>query len=391
MNDKRLQRMLSRWQEQGLLTAEQQNAIVAHERDSAAVGRGRWVLYGLLMTGGCVLGIGIISLIAANWRAIPGWFKLTTDFTLLIAFAVTLIRLYDEKHEMAFELVSLVFSLFCLASIGLVVQVFHLHIDFHRALLLTLALILPISLAARQWFMPQLWVVGLLVALTLTVLEEKALMKGLFGAEISYYTKMLAVPFIMLALSNVTASIEKLSRFAKAFTRWSVIAGLIMICVGDVSSSMNDIELSMTGLIPTTILAVIAGASLYLRRELHDKVKVVVLLLLAWSLALILLYIPVKESGYHYSVHTELLGAVFSIVAFFLLAALFVMLNKPKLFNMITIAITLRFLIVYFQVIGNMAKTGFGLIVSGLLIIGLGIVWFKLRLKLAGWMERMLT
>ena len=84
MNDKRLQRMLSRWQEQGLLTAEQQSAIVAHERDSAAVGRGRWVLYGLLMTGGCVLGIGIISLIAANWRAIPGWFKLTTDFALQI-------------------------------------------------------------------------------------------------------------------------------------------------------------------------------------------------------------------------------------------------------------------------------------------------------------------
>ncbi|HPQ68131.1 MAG TPA: DUF2157 domain-containing protein [bacterium] len=391
MNEKRLMRMLSRWQEQGLLTAEQQSAIVAHERDNVAVGRGRWVLYGLLMTGGCVLGIGIISLIAANWRAIPGWIKMTTDFALLIAMGMTLIRLYDEKREMAFELVSLVFSLFCLASIGLVVQVFHLHLPIHRALLLTLALVLPVSLAARRWFMPQLWVVGLLVALTLTVIEEKTLMNGLFGLRVSYYTKLLAVPLILLALSNVTSSIEKLHRFAWAFTLWSFIAGFVMICVGDVTSSMKDIELSMTGLIPITILAMIAGGSLYLRRKLHDKVKVVTLILLAWMLALVLLYMPIRERAFSFAIRTDFLGAMFSIVAFFLLAALFVMLGKPNCFNMITIAITLRFLIVYFQVFGSLIKTGVGLIVSGLLIIGLGIVWFKIRLKLAGWMERMLA
>jgi hypothetical protein len=44
-----------------------------------------------------------------------------------------------------------------------------------------------------------------------------------------------------------------------------------------------------------------------------------------------------------------------------------------------------RFLIVYFQVFGSLATTGFGLIISGLIIICAAVLWFKKKEKFENW------
>ena len=55
---------LAQWQQAGLLSAEQTDAILAFEAQQTT--RAPWWLYSLMILGAAIMGLGIISLIAAN-------------------------------------------------------------------------------------------------------------------------------------------------------------------------------------------------------------------------------------------------------------------------------------------------------------------------------------
>lgn len=73
--------LLERWQAGGLLSARQVRAILAHE----GLGDGEpprraaspWAVT-VSALGALVLGLGVIALVGANWRGLPGWAKLLT-------------------------------------------------------------------------------------------------------------------------------------------------------------------------------------------------------------------------------------------------------------------------------------------------------------------------
>ena len=65
--------------------------------------------------------------------------------------------------------------------------------------------------------------------------------------------------------------------------------------------------------------------------------------------------------------------------------------KRRALFQWLLFLVGARFLILYFQVIGNLAMTGIGLIISGLVVIGITVIWNKHRKTLAekaeGWLQ----
>jgi hypothetical protein len=73
-----------------------------------------------------------------------------------------------------------------------------------------------------------------------------------------------------------------------------------------------------------------------------------------------------------------------------LFSLFFSMKQMRKLFNLAIILMGLRFLIVYFQVIGSLLFTGFGLIISGLLIVGVAMLYFKHRAKIENFFNRLI-
>ena len=62
-------------------------------------------------------------------------------------------------------------------------------------------------------------------------------------------------------------------------------------------------------------------------------------------------------------------------------------LGMTTLFNLTTLLIGMRFLILYFQALGGLAATGFGLIISGALIMSLGWAWQRYRTHLQQWTQ----
>jgi hypothetical protein len=68
-------------------------------------------------------------------------------------------------------------------------------------------------------------------------------------------------------------------------------------------------------------------------------------------------------------------------------AASAAMASRNRLFDLATVVIALRFIVIYFEVFGSLTTTGIGLIVSGLVIIGIGVAWNRGRKRIKGLVE----
>ena len=64
----KLEKALKEWVLLGFIGQDQAKLIREHE---FAKPEGSWILSGLLILGASIIGIGVISLVAANWNEIP--------------------------------------------------------------------------------------------------------------------------------------------------------------------------------------------------------------------------------------------------------------------------------------------------------------------------------
>jgi len=147
----RLEKKLRLWTENNLISPEQKDKILDFEnKDSKS-----YLLLSLLYLGIFTIGIGIISLIAANWDAISPGIKLGVDFAILIALVWIIVRrnspIWQETG---------IFSLFLMtgASIGLVAQIFQTNGTTENGCLLWALFTLPLLVVSRKWILPLFWV-----------------------------------------------------------------------------------------------------------------------------------------------------------------------------------------------------------------------------------------
>ena len=129
----RLEKLLKDWVVNDLISKDQANNIKTHESSKTSHS---FILYGFLILGAVVIGIGIISLIAANWVDLTDFFKLSADFILLVALAAGAYRAWEKQRPILFEVLLVSFMLHCLASIGLISQIYHIGGKLYQALLL---------------------------------------------------------------------------------------------------------------------------------------------------------------------------------------------------------------------------------------------------------------
>jgi uncharacterized membrane protein len=382
LRQKKLQALLLRWVEQGFISTEQQERIRSYEGDQSRTSRGKWVLFGLLGTGAAVIGIGIISLIAANWKSIPGSVKLLIDVSVLAGVALAVYRAGEEKKELLFDALTTLFMLLCLASVGLISQIFHIGVSFHSALFLTLLTTFPLTLFTHRQLIPHLWVAGLWAAIIFSVLEGDTFSQWVFVSRDDEFLLFLTIPLLAIVLYNLAGRWKQTERFTPAFLHSVFAAGLICIGALDIALVASRIKFGLGSFLVPVVLAVLAGVAIVFQKDLHSKAKAIVCTLIGLCVAF---HLPWVLFEFRRLPAGDVLGPIYSILSLLLLAALFVLLDRRKLFNAITILIGIRFLFVYFQVIGDLAKTGFGLIVSGCFIIGLGYLWHRTKDRVEVW------
>ena len=387
----KLDKKLINWQENGLISPEQCENILSYEATTHS--SNNWVLLGFMILGAVVTGIGIISIVAANWVDIHPWIKLLVDFVLLSALGFGIYTLHNKPSvSVWYEALLVSFLILCLASIGLISQIYHTGGMWYHALLLWAVITAPIMLYSKSYFSTFLWVTLFLLGLIWTIIEYRYQLMGLahrwWNVETRLAGALLLSPLLSITFAQVADKFKQ-GYLADSFRFWFTITAIASLIFADVFYWTQNWSGFISGLFfPVYIIATILAVLILLKPSYKYLSKV--FLLLALGLLLLLYHPSVLTIDEWEKGLLQDLVAPLIIISILLLYSLHLGISGQKgLFNLVTFLIGWRFLIVYFEAMGGLAATGIGLVVSGLVIIVISYGWYRSREHLQTWVRKM--
>jgi uncharacterized membrane protein len=377
----RLEKRLKDWVSNNIISWEQAEGIRQFESKSPG---SSWVLYSFLILGASIIGVGIISLIAANWDTVPDAVKLGIDFLLLIGLAVAIHHTWTQKQTILYEVLLVCFLFLCLASIGLISQIYHTGGKLYQALMLWSLITAGIPIISKRSFGPFLWVSGFFIALICTVSTAPSL-EPIY--KYNYAAVYMAVPLLSAVLAMLSKKVLGEVGLTRPFHAW-ILIGIIMALVvvetwfGGYSRRLDFAQSGFLAYLPSYILGVIAVLGIWSNSEYSWAQKILLMVFIAFYFLPFHLLYMIKD--------TEIIFALCTVIILGLLAIFLASIKQRKLFQVLLFVVGVRFLILYFQAFGGLAMTGFGLIMSGVIIIGMVVYWNKYRIQLATWSEALL-
>ena len=377
--NKTIHKKINDWVSHQLITKKQAEEIINYEANKS--GRS-WVLYGFSVLGITTIAIGIISLIAANWQLIPGDIKILFDFLILIFVAFWVYSSWKQKKFIMFEVSLVFFMLLCLASIGLISQVYHTGGQLHEALLLWSAITLGLALISKKTFPPFIWSAGFFLSLT-TFIFNSAILQPIFQDRIA--PVFMTLPFLAAFLAMISKQFY-LETQKKALTIWAIIMGISGLVAAEIYQLTESAYIYSEDILAFTIgyiLAVALAFLIFMDFE-YKKIQKNILLLT------LMFYITPFHFGF-FDIESSIVSAFSSIIILTIFAVFLASRQKRKLFQFFLILIGLRFFVLYCQEFGGLMTTGFILITSGALIITMVILWNKYHHRLTLWTERLVN
>ncbi len=372
----KLEKRLKDWRRQQLIDSDTLQRILAYES-----GRGHdgWQWRTLLILGLSIIGIGTVSLIAANWASIPDAIKLGANFLLLALVAAGIYLNWNDGGHAWVEALIVLFQVLCLASIGLIAQIYHLSGKPWLALGYWTMMTLPITLFARAQPARWLWTSLLLLAFgmasnDLLTLRENPVHR--FSEDTALSAWLLTTLFAGI-LHSLSESLNW-QRFRWVFGFAWLLLGLGLVTALDIIHSLHETSpRQLPGLSIASGLAALLILLLALRRDLRPMsrviVTVVVLLVLAASHPS-LLFNPGESqpSGFE---GNDIRAAIVTLTVLAGGLAVSSLQGWRWAFQLFTLLIGVRFYAIYLQAFGGLAATGIGLIISGALIIAMVYLW----------------
>ena len=386
---------LNQWLQAGLITPAQHANILSFEAERRQNANG-W-LYSFMILGAVIIGLGVISLIAANWAHIADSTKLGVDFALLSVLAGGIFWQYPQRrHGVWFEVLLVSFMLLCLASIGLISQIFHISGQWYHALLFWAAITFLLSLFARSLFTRFFWVTLLLQGLVWSLVDFTT--PDIWQQWKTLPAVLLLAPLLSATLYYATFPVKTLRGFSTSLYFWFQITAMIALAMIDIARSGGEMtEYQLAWFVPAYMAAGLLALGILLHREYRWLNR----LLLLGALGLLLLYFHpdwLFSGQSRYSLFgsqaqatvsfwqaDDIRAPLLTLAILFLYAVHSGNSGRQHTFNLVTFLIGLRFVILYFQAMGGLAATGVGLIVSGSLIIGMTWLWYKSRDRLRAW------
>lgn len=365
------------WVDAGLIQPDQGKAIEQFEANRHSR---PYAMYSFVILGVTVISIGIISLIAANWEDIPDAVKLGTDILILLITAFFVF--YYRKSPILYYSLSVFFSIFVLASIGLISQVFHTGGELYEAVALALLLTAPLMFLQEGRFLAHLWIAGFVFALLNYLFDQYYFHSfGLGAVHILTTGSILLLAGLVLRSAGAVLQTQARASFAWGVLVLSIAA--IYFSFADLESSdLKDSSIETWVLIPSILLVCAAAYSFFmLPRTLPRRIMVLA--------AFGFLYVLVFFSLFVYPVGDKFtyLGILFVILAMCAAIAFF---DYRYLFDTFLVIAGIRFLVIYFELFEDLATTGIGLILAGLIIIGGVILYAKSRSRIQEYLKERL-
>lgn len=345
------------WVNSGLITAEQADAVLAFEKSRKSVLSPLMVL---VFLGIFSIACGVVALVSAHWMVIPAAVKLAAMFALMsgCAFATACVK---EKHPVVFEAGLLLNMLLFFAAIGLVGQVYHLKSDTYKAFLFWSGLSFPLLFLTRKVFFGLIWMPVFAGAVLASPVGEELLrtLLRIFPSGLSVSFSCFALYVLISRVKKAGVFIEPLRLFSAAgfslpllmpyfhyrvfedgfyeFMPFFFVAAAIVFCYAVWRFMPFDAEEKKSVVIPAVCFVLFM---------LLPKTTPFVLFLCQLTLLFSLLHFAYRF-------------------------------KRERLAKLFTLLIALRILFAFFNLFGSLRMTGFGLIFSGAVILGISFAWFK--------------
>ncbi|MDH3201587.1 MAG: DUF2157 domain-containing protein [Myxococcales bacterium] len=363
-----LNRRLEAWIRAGIIDEGTSDRIRAFEEAR----KRPTALYALVGLGALAIGIGFVAIVAANWDAIPSAVKLGVDLLIGVALAFGIERLLRRDEGWSAEGLVIVYYLFVLASIGLIGQVYQLGSPLRVALGVWSLATLPLLFLARSRFAGGLWAAGLITTYVANAYEWIELAKDADRPDLSVSLGV-ALPVLIFGLSWVLRrSSDKVSRTFQEVA-WVVLA------VGAFAGSftwyvrIQPEHLVTWGAGVTIVLVavpILFGRALFGKRSVLASATLVVVV--------ITLLLPLVMTHGSLRLVGGLVGL--AVLGFFAFAAYSI--GHHAAFSILTAAIGIRMVTIYFEVFGSLMSTGLGMVTGGVLTLLIAWLWARTSSRL---------
>jgi hypothetical protein len=260
-----------------------------------------------------------------------------------------------------------------LATIGLIAQVYHTGGKPYQAILFWSLITFPAVITTNFMFVPFICAGGLLGSVMFFLAD----MMTRTGEHL-----LLLAP-LMAAFLAISARFLRTSEgFLKACQVWLFVG----VCIGLSAVEFLGVSRYKPAVISSSLFQIFYLLSILIvgitwANKSYSNLQKILLT------AIICIYGLVSQLNVP-STKGEILFAFITLTQLALIGAFFASEKARRRFNFVLILMGLRFFFLFIQALKGLAMTGFGLILSGAILIGLATVWQKHRNKIAQWAER---
>lgn len=365
-------RKLNGWIEAGLIDAATAERIRAHEAQHARP-LALWAAFGI---GALAIGLGVISVIAANWEDVPGQVRLAIHLALIGALA-GLILLRGERigrdQPWAAEVTLFLLGVLGLAFFGHLGQVYQTGSPLWQPLAVWLVLFAPLMLSRGQSWLLAVLVMGVLVY---ACWDYAFAYDRYFGADQQlpdgWLALVTALPVLAAPLGAWMRGRSPREVFWKRIEQLAfvyAVGGASLVAIAAGIEKFDENVMALDAQTVRTVLALTAAALVYLvRRNPSDEASAAVI---AGTGIVCLIAYPLSGE--------ELAGGLLLMALWFGIAAAALHAGWRGVFQASVAVVALRLIVLSFELASDLLTSGFGLILAGLLI--LGIAWAALRIS----------
>ncbi len=367
------ERKLKAWQEAGLIDVSTADKIRKWEAEHAKP----LALWSIVGIAALTIGLGLISLIAANWEAIPGTIRLGIHFALMLALASWL-YLKSAAHPAFREAGLFVLGALGLTFFGHIGQVYQTSSPLWQPLALWMLLFTPLFLGfGKSWPIAAGWMAGLIGTVQTfasTWFDNGDTIRATTVWGFATALPMLVIPAAawMRARSNRPDFWRQLEQIALTYA----VIGASFIIIASASNSgiwgVSDGK-SQTALMTHSLTAIVAAAACYAARR--DRSGQAVAGILAMAGVLNLIAFPITGN--------VIIPALLFLVFWIGIAAASIYASWRGVFQLAVAVIALRLIILSFELADDLLGSGFGLIIAGMLTLGIAGIAFRISRKFA--------
>ncbi len=405
MRKKHLEKYLQRWTDHGIMSRDQASAILQLEQQTPSRS---WVVFGIAFIGITAMSVGIISLVAANWERISFQVKLLSYFALQLSLGIAVL-VYDrrlregevEKRSVADvyrETFLVLYALLFFAGIGITGQIFNLSGPAWKSIGFWSLLALPSALACRQIWFSLVWLMMVHLAgldLTFGYTPTTELQQRDVSIRGVWHVTCALMTMLPLAVRSWPDG-----RVGSALARMAGVTGALgFVVVGSIAGNMGwymkqpllrELNIGAEYLTAPWMALVLGIVAVMRRVEWPSRVRLAAAIMMVTTGIFVTIPFFVALIG-SAPVAAKFLGACGFIGIWSLVGYMAVLVDRRWIFELAAFCIASRLWLVYFEVFGSLVETGVGLVVSGALILGLALGWYRFKgriIKIIGAGER---